>query len=292
MADNETERLCKHQMLPILIEEELEVVEGKSPLLEAIAGQLKNLTVEGKSISEELLKQLLEQRRILAIVDHLSEMSEVTREAIKPKDTNFPINALVVTSRIEGILGAEVTKTTLKPLRVSGNQLSIFMDAYLTQRGKRDLFDDAEYFKALSRLSQIVTDERNITVLFAKLYAEQMIAAKEGLVGEDLPDNVPDLMLSYLNELNRNVAEGKLEDEIVQRDAKAIAWECLRQSYKPERAERNQVLDVLAKIDLNGEGARDRAKQHLNYLADRLIGLIRTTKPDYKYVRFELDPLA
>jgi HEAT repeat protein len=97
----------------------------------------------------------------------------------------------------------KVTKTTLKPLRIEGNRLSSFMEAYLTQRGKRDRFTDTEFFDACSRLSTMV-GTRNITVLLAKLYAEQLIAAKEGtLVGAQgfapLPDNIPDLMLSYLN---------------------------------------------------------------------------------------------
>jgi HEAT repeat protein len=160
------------------------------------------LTNEADPFSEELLERLLRQRRILVIVDHLSEMSEATRKAIRPELPDFCVNALVITSRTEETLG-KVTKTTLKPLRIEGNRLSSFMEAYLTQRGKRDRFTDTEFFDACSRLSTMV-GTRNITVLLAKLYAEQLIAAKEGtLVGAQgfapLPDNIPDLMLSYLN---------------------------------------------------------------------------------------------
>jgi hypothetical protein len=70
----------------------------------------------------------------------------------------------------------KVTKTTLKPLRIEGNRLSSFMEAYLTQRGKRDRFTHTEFFDACSRLSTMV-GTRNITVLLAKLYAEQLIGA-------------------------------------------------------------------------------------------------------------------
>ena len=290
MADKEAERLCKHRMLPVLIEEELEAVEGKSSLLEAIARQIKSLRDDEKAVSEELLKQLLEKRRILVIVDHLSEMSEATRKAARLRDASSPVNAMIVTSRIEDILGKEVTHTTLKPQRVSGKQLSIFMDAYLTQRGKRDLFDDAEYFDALRRLSQIVTDDRDVTVLFAKLYADQMIDVAEGLVTEDLPDNVPDLMLNYINEVNRE-KNGKIDDGIVQLNLKVIAWECLRQTFKPETAEREQIINCLAALEGEGEAAKDSAKKRLKYLEERLA-LIRTVPPTKTKIRFALDPLA
>ncbi|MBD0344989.1 MAG: hypothetical protein ICV63_09260 [Coleofasciculus sp. Co-bin14] len=138
-------------------------VLGQQPFMAAIRGQLQDLTNEPNSISEELLERLLRQRRILVIVDHLSEMSEATRKAIRPELPDFCVNALVITSRTEETLG-KVIKTTLKPLRIEGNRLSLFMEAYLTQRGKRDLFTDAEFFTACSRLSLMV-GQRHITVL-------------------------------------------------------------------------------------------------------------------------------
>ncbi|MDJ0799320.1 MAG: HEAT repeat domain-containing protein [Calothrix sp. MO_167.B12] len=72
MSDDEAERLCKHRMLPILIEEELEISQdieieaslSKKPpsivaLIEAIQGQLQNLTDEMEPVSQELLERLL-----------------------------------------------------------------------------------------------------------------------------------------------------------------------------------------------------------------------------------------
>jgi hypothetical protein len=140
LSEDETERLCDYQMLPVLIEEELDFdAAGQQPFMAAIRGQLQDLTNEAEPISEELLERLLRQRRILVIVDHLSEMTEATRKAIRPELPDFWVNALVITSRTEETLG-KVTKTTLKPLRIEGNRLSSFMEAYLTQRGKRDRF--------------------------------------------------------------------------------------------------------------------------------------------------------
>ncbi|NJL64603.1 MAG: NACHT domain-containing protein [Methylacidiphilales bacterium] len=155
MADDENDRLTQHKMLPVLIEQELDLVtsEGKSALLATIQGQLQDLTNTSQPVSEEFLERLLRDRRILVIVDHFSEMSEATRKEIRPESPNFPINALIVTSRFEETLG-HVTKTIIKPMRIAGNRLSSFMEAYLTQQGKRDLFTDSEFFNACSRLSQ------------------------------------------------------------------------------------------------------------------------------------------
>lgn len=286
ISDDQTERLCEHRMLPVLIEEELEV-EGsdKQSLIAAIRGQLQDLSNETEPISEELLERLLRKRRILVIVDHLSEMSEATRKAIRPELPDFCVNALVITSRTEETLG-KVIKTTLKPLRIEGNRLSSFMEAYLTQRRKRDRFTDTEFFDACSRLSKMV-GTRNITVLLAKLYAEQLIAAKDGTVlGTQsltpLPNNVPDLMLSYLNELNRDLNGEKLDDRIVQEDAKLLAWECLKGTYRPATTKRQDAI-----ASLNGDDAENRLK----YLENRLR-LIQTIGPAQDQIRFALDPLA
>jgi HEAT repeat protein len=297
MSDDETERLCKHRMLPVLIEEELELpdeMEMETGLvrksrhvpafMDAIQGQLQNLTDEMESIPEELLERLLRERRILVIVDHLSEMSEATRKAIRPDSPDFYVNALVVTSRSEEKLG-QVTKTTLKPLRIQGNRLSSFMEAYLTQANKRDLFTDPEFFQACSRLSQMV-GERNITALLAKLYADQLISARVEEIQQIpllSPGNIPELMLWYLNELNRSVTEGnKLSDRTVQQDAKVIAWECLKQTLRPITAQRDAVL-----ASLKGNDVENRLK----YLEERLR-LIQTIGAAQDKIRFALDPLA
>lgn len=283
MSEDKSMRLCKqHLILPVLIEEDLNLKAGenKNTFTEAIRGELRGLIGEENPIAEELLVQLLRHRRLLVIVDHFSEMNEATRKAIRPNDPEFPSNALIITSRIEEKLG--VPKTNVMPLRIQGGRLSSFMEAYLMQRGKKDLFDDTEYFDACRRLSLMVGN-RDITVLLAKLFAEQMISIKEGFAEEKLPDNIPGLMLNYLNEINRQVVDNKLDDRTVHRIAKAVAWECMRQTYRPTPAKRD---DILVAMKDNNE-----AEVHLNYLEKRLR-LIQTIGPEQNHIRFALDPLA
>ena len=282
MSDNPEERICEHRMLPVLIEEELnmKVAEGKQPFIEAIRGQLQDLTDTAEPSSEELLQQLLKQRRIIVIVDRFSEMSEQTQTAIRPEMPDFPVNALLVTSRLEEPLG-RVTKTAIKPLRIAGNQLSSFMESYLSQRQKRDLFSDTDFFNACIQLSTIAGD-RNITVLLAKLYADQLIAKKEGTTDGNLPDNIAELMLHYLNQVNRSVTEDKISNSTVQKDAKIIAWECLKPTYRPAAANHQNAIDAL--------GA-ENAESRLKYLEEKLR-IIQTKGVADDQIHFALDPVA
>ena len=282
MSDTPEERICNHRMLPVLIESELnmKVADCKQPFLEAIRGQLQDLTDTAEPICEELLEQLLKQRRILVIVDNFSEMSEQTQTAIRPELPNFPVNALLITSRLEEPLG-QVTKTEIKPLRIAGNRLSSFMESYLTQRQKRDLFSDTEFFNACSQLSTIAGD-RNITVLLAKLYADQIIAKKEGTTDGNLPNNIAELMLHYLNQLNHSVTENKFSDFTVHKDAKIIAWECLKPTYRSAAANRQNAIDAL------GE---ENAESRLKYLEDKLR-IIQTKGVAHDQIHFPLEPVA
>ena len=272
-------QLTPHRLLPVLIETELD--EQKS-LFEAIRGQLNALTNQPEPIAPELLEKLLHRQRILVIVDHLSEMSAATRKQITPELADFPAKALVVTSRLNESLGG-VPKTILEPLRIEGSRLSRFMDAYLECREKRGLFEDEDYFGACRRLSRMV-GQRNITALLARLYADQMIEQQEG-AGGSLPASVPELMLSYLNQLNRPIEPANQRDYLqVKQDAQRVAWECLKHTYRPITATKADVLAALAAQDAQA------APERLSYLETRLR-LVQTLEPGDK-VRIVLDPLA
>src|SRR5262249_21219469 len=288
MADAPEQRLCKaHQMLPVLIEANLTPrADTKDVLVEAVRGGLREVIGEPEPIFEELLVQLLRKRRVLVIVDSLSELDDMTRKSVRPAHAEFPAAALVVTSRIDEYLEG-AAKTLLRPLRLKSDRLSTFMDRYLEQLGKRDLFKDKEYFDACSRLSDIVSD-RDITVLIAKMYAEQMVAAKEAdagarASGRELPRNLPDLMLGYVNNLNEQVKAERQDVDKVIRVTKVVAWECLKHTCRPTTAKRADVLKALSN--------EADAEVLLKYLSERLQ-LIQTAGPISDLIRFSLDPLA
>ena len=280
MSDAAPMRPCEHRMLSVIIEQDLnlEVGKDKAVLTEVIRGKLRDLTGVDEAPSQEMVAHLLKRKRVLLIVDGLSELNESTRNKVRPLDPEFAANALIVTSRLEEKLDG-VTQTTIHPMRIEGNRLASFMEAYLAQRGERALFDDEEYFDDCRKLS-VMVGARDTTVLLAKLYAEQMIGSKEG-VEETLPENIPDLMLQYLNELNRK--EDRLEDRVVHSAAKIIAWECLKETCRPTPAKIEAVLVAL--------GGDDAAEERIKYLQVSLR-LVQVIGEGRDRVKFALDPLA
>lgn len=181
MAEDPKEQIAKHPLIPVLIEEDLDLnqLEGHDALLEAIGRELRLLLGLDKGIDPELLHKLLVRRRLLVIIDRFSEMTEATRARIKPGAPNFPANALIVTSRHEEVLRGN--RFVISTLRFGGNRLSLFLEEYLTQLGKRDLFDNVEFFNVCWQLSQTV-GERGITPLLANAYIARVLASKEQMV--------------------------------------------------------------------------------------------------------------
>ena len=283
MSDQEEDRLCRrHPMIPVLLDHDLDtnVPEGDDVFLHAVRGGLQDVAGPEEPPTQELTRRLLRGRRVLVIVDGLSELTKDTQGLIRPMAPDFVANALVVTSRAnEDLDGADHAK--IEPLRVEGNRLSSFMDAYLTQSHMRDEFEDGEFLDARARLSRMVGD-RDITVLIAKLYAEQLIAKKKGLEDAQLPDSLPDLMLRYLNEINRGSGPGDPDNATVHSTAKLVAWECLKATFQPTPAKRQEALKALGD---------DRPEVRLAYLEERLK-MVQKAGVSGDEIRFCLDPLA
>jgi HEAT repeat protein len=287
MTSEEKQRLSAHTMIPILLEQDFdsEVEKGKQ-LLSAIKGRLERLVEFTETIPEELLDQLLRHRRLLVIIDHFSELSKDTQKAIKLNSPNFPVKALIVTSRIKEDFD-QVHKHTIELPHISSSagQLTVFLESYLQAKRKNALFStpegQIEFNNHCNRLIAMA-GSKGITVLLAKLYAELMISQKESKLTETLPSNIPDVMLSYVNELNSGQLKFEFADYVVQKDAQTIAWECLKSTYRPIPIQRDTALSLLG---------GDNALARLLHLEKRLQ-LLQTVGFSQDQLRFVLDPLA
>lgn len=292
IEESKLDRLFPHLMIPILIEEEF---EDEQALLISILDQIRSLRDETEPPSIEFLKQLLKNQRVLVIIDHLSEMSEETRNTFHLKSTDLLINALLVTSRNKNILGREAIVTTIEPQRISNNlELSFFVKSYLTYVEHDYLLQSDEIDYDFRRLSQILEREnRGITFLFAKLYIDSIINRIHA--GSDsfstLPSNLPDIVLTYLNSLNTNISGSKLEDRIVQQDVKVLAWHCLKHDFRPRAINRNSILSELDQLQNSTEEFKFSPDERLKYI-ENTLSIIRTEGADKNKVRFILDPLA
>jgi HEAT repeat protein len=114
LGDQGRERLCKtHRMIPVLLQAPPEEKAGKEvPLLKRIGVQLQEVIGAAEPPSDALVQNLLRKRRVLVVVEGLSEQGESIRQAVLSGDTALPLNALIVTSR-----NAE-TFRTVTPLTV------------------------------------------------------------------------------------------------------------------------------------------------------------------------------
>lgn len=287
MGADPAKRPAPYCMLPLLIERELdfEVAEGRDPFTETIRGDLQHLI--GERVDDDFLAALLKQRRVLVIVDHLSEMTETTRKRVRPDVPDFPASALIVTSRRKERLGG-LPLSSLEPLRVTGDYLFEFMGAYLRARGVRELFPDRQFGQAGARIAELVGD-RDVTVLLVKLYLDLLVSTKEkdAEIDHEMPRNIPFLMLQYINDLNKSVPESaRMDDRLVHRDAKVVAWSCVKQQFHPTSTLTTEVIEpALAEV------TSERVHERLKYLEYRLR-LIETVEPGRNRVRFALDPVA
>jgi formylglycine-generating enzyme required for sulfatase activity len=279
--------LCQHKLLPVLIEQELD----DTPLRTAIREQLPR-NPDGTFIADELLDALLRQRRVLVILDHVSEMSDGTYNQMKQALEASPINALLITSRLKEKNLGRTSYHLLQPQKIEGAKLSRFIEPYLEAQGKKDLFeDDEEFLRTCRRLSNMMAATlQNATALLVKLYIDQVV-----IVGEQkdfqLPDNIPDLMLEYLNKLNREEsidASIRQDNAKIQQDAKRLAWECLKHTYRPAEANRADVLEALT--DASAANSTAEAEARLAYLR-KPLGLTQLSPSETK-VKIVLDTVA
>ena len=180
----------------------------------------------------------------------------------------------------------------LQPQKIEGAKLSRFIEPYLEAQGKKDLFeDDEEFLRTCRRLSNMMAATlQNATALLVKLYIDQVV-----IVGEQkdfqLPDNIPDLMLEYLNKLNREEsidASIRQDNAKIQQDAKRLAWECLKHTYRPAEANRADVLEALT--DASAANSTAEAEARLAYLR-KPLGLTQLSPSETK-VKIVLDTVA
>ncbi len=275
-----TSRLTPRPMIPVVIDDNVEDY-GATPFLDAINRRLQYLIDSPEPIAHHLLLALLRSRRVLVIVDRFSELNPTTRRMIEPHSPVFPVNALVVTSRLSEDFGIDVT--SLRPFAISPERLSIFLLDYLKSVGKADLITDQLLSEARQNLAALVQDTP-VTVLLAKLYADQLVhLITTGARNLDsLPRSIPELMLKYVNLINDSIRDDRLPAHKVHGDLKAISWESIQAGFYPSAVRITRLLEVLGGPD---------AESRLAYVHDRL-SLTVTIDPPGDALRLRLDPLA
>ncbi len=97
-----------------------------------------------------------------------------------------------------------------------------------------------------------------------------------------MPRNIPELILQYLNELNRNVIDDRISDRNIHSYAKAVAWLSIRQNLTSSYVSLTDAFSLINQTE---------SKKIIGYLNDKLR-IIKTIKPAKDKIRFVLDPIA
>jgi HEAT repeat protein len=275
------QRICtRHRSVPVLLEPGnlIPVETGTACLSDVIRSQLQVAARLPEPLEPRLFEMLIKTRRIVVIMDGVSEMKVFTKCHGPRLEESFPACALIVTARSTDPFG-EGGYVDILPQRIDSDHLIPFMNTYLAHLNVR--IDDSGLYEACRRLSIMVGKERGITPLLAQMFARTFVQIPDVRSSSPPPTCVPELMFTYVEVLNRAGEEDRWGDIDVLRASKRLAWECIRDTYRPGRGNKEEV--VYGKI-------LDPVSMELFTYLEHRLRLVDTIAG--ASFRFVLDPLA
>jgi formylglycine-generating enzyme required for sulfatase activity len=285
--------------LPVLIETALTPGETVVERVRAwLRGQLAGMAgASATDLPPELVDALLAAKRLVPIIDHLSELAPAAREQLL---TALPPGLVVVTSRSDDDGFRERPLSRIEPQRISVERLQAFFLDYLRRKGQGEALSDDDLMPAQAQLKRIVGD-KPITVLLAQMFIDDVIAHREeGL----LAGSVPELMLSYVRRLDtpadsalRRRAGLEISAKVVQRALRVVALASHSQGpagqplFQPlEFSEALARAALMAKKPAGLGLGREETEALLEYLIE--LRLLLQPGASAGRLRFPLDPLA
>ncbi len=198
LADAPAERLCGDiQMLPVLLEPGATGKQCRdgAEFDAAVKDKLRELVEPAESLSDAFVDRLLRTRRILVLLDGVSEMETDPESSAAfqglTTQPNFPASALIMTTRGR----APASTILVEPGRLDRNHLLPFVSAYLARANLAHL-PDATIYQVCARLADMVGPDRGITPSVARALIEEVAAAvRAGRSPLDIPASLPELMV-------------------------------------------------------------------------------------------------
>jgi len=193
-------RLARHPMMPLLIASPDESVD------KAVASKMA-LVMDETNVSATLLRALLRRKRVLVIVDGVSELLEATsQKAIRADDGARDTRALVVTSRLPTNLADSLV---VRPQNVTLAFLDRILDNLIAVGLGSGKLNGDEREKLRGHLKGMMEDvgvvsEWTLPMIFLKLMIDR--AAKlleDGKSFEELPRTLTELVNRYTEDLLR-----------------------------------------------------------------------------------------
>jgi photosystem II stability/assembly factor-like uncharacterized protein len=289
------DRLAPHRMIPVLLEQET------GDLVAAVTGQLKGM-VGPDEVEPDLVNELLRAKRLLVIVDSLSERRPETQRHVETiHQTGAPVNAMIVTTRRPPDFGS-VAVTALRPEPLTADNLDYFVFEYLRRVEAEQLFPRRESRMLVDRLLALVearSTPSSVTPLLVRLFIDQAINLRQRQQPMDsLPTSIPEIHLDYLRRTNPQdpATPNFVPNNAVIEAARALGWCSLGNLVLGTKPSPNALVPSYFYRDGAKEAlAERRLRTDPDALVDRLIanGVLQETSPaGTRVLRFSLDPFA
>jgi len=304
-------------MLPIFIDEDT------SDLFAVIRRKLHSWLRE--EVDNAFIDALLKSKRLLIIVDRLSERHADTQQHILTIHSSHPMNALVVTTRRPISFETEGA-VTLMPIPLDSNNLLYFMTSLLRElrgasekNGRRPPEKPNEstarststsgaafggmrsQLKLGEKLAGLLPQEHDataqITPLLVKLFVEEAVRlAKENVTDPlaKLPSSIPEIYFDYLRALNPHGPDkhGKemvdeIEDQLMLEAARLFASIALGDDFVPKEFDGGEAVQFMERMGSTAE----EASLAIRRLTANGVLLLRDLGgvPRYRYL---LDPIC
>jgi hypothetical protein len=272
-------RLASFPMLPLLLES-LEKGADKARTVDAAAAAQLRLVMSVSKISEPLLQALFSRKRVLVVVDGISEMSAgVDQEAICPDSGAVNARALLVTSRLPTNLTESLV---IRPQGLTLAFLDRVLDDLVAANVGPGRFNDGEREELRQHLRSLIEDardgakERQVPMIFLKLMierADQLLKEKRQL--DELPTTLSELITDYTEQLLRNEHDVHLAME----QARTTAQVCMGKERSPIARSENRYM----------------AKGVSTEILDKFVTaglMVRSGEKGDPFYKFALDPIA
>ena len=239
-------------MIPIFLDQEM------TDLPDAILRSLRQM-VGDDEVEPQIVESLLRHKRLLVIVDAMSEKSPETQRHIEKIHGEAPVNALVITTRKVPDFGP-IGFAKLSPEKVELDKLIYFLTGYLRESGEEEHFPRRQPLILGDRIMEVIergSPNLEVTPLLIKLFvltAITFVQNKRNL--EELPLSIPETMLDYLRQVNPQDEEtpNRIPNARMIESACVLGWCCLKATYAPKDFYRDEAETMLEEEGFQSEG--------------------------------------
>jgi uncharacterized coiled-coil protein SlyX len=282
--------LGRHLMIPVVILHAVskDIIEDVTAGLRRMFGAENDLD---KDLNKDLVRALLRRKRLLVIIDGVSERSPETREAVRDIFGKEYVGALVITSRT--VLDFEARPmTVLTPRYFTGADLENFISGYFNETGVHvdlSLRQMEEVKRAVTATFRNRASPHTLTPLIVTLIADHAVELWRQRVSlSNLSASTADAIAAYLQRVNPK-DEGtpnRVPDDIMLRAARVLAKFCLGDMYTPKDFDRAEAHALLREAGCDGQPSDVIAR----LMDNGVLGMV--AHAGTSFLSFDIDTVA